>query len=125
MVLGILEKKIYILNFLIMNEDRHSNNFGIIKIVNDLKWIDVAPIFDNDQSINIYYYDEDKLHISGESRFFYEVIPFDGIIKQIIIKPENTIIFFDEIRVSEKVITSLKYYCESEKLINLFVLVLF
>lgn len=108
-----------------MNEDRHSNNFGIIKIVNDLKWIDVAPIFDNDQSINIYYYDEDKLHISGERRFFYEVIPFDGIIKQIIIKPENTIIFFDEIRVSEKVITSLKYYCESEKLINLFVLVLF
>ena len=28
---------------------------------------------------------------------------------------ENTIIFFDEIQVSERAITSLKYFCESEK----------
>lgn len=28
---------------------------------------------------------------------------------------ENTIIFFDEIQVSEKAITSLKYFCESKK----------
>ena len=37
------------------------------------------------------------------------------IIKNVIIKPENTIIFFDEIQVSERAITSLKYFCESEK----------
>ena len=67
--------------FLIMNKDRHLNNFGIIRDVNTLKWIDVAPIFDNGQSLNIKYYDSDELHISGEGRFFYEVKPFDEIIK--------------------------------------------
>lgn len=37
------------------------------------------------------------------------------IIKNIIINPENTIIFFNEIQVSERAITSLKYFCESDK----------
>ncbi len=37
------------------------------------------------------------------------------IIKKITIDPENTIIFFDEIQVSERAITSLKYFCESSK----------
>ena len=40
-----------------------------------------APIFDNGQSLNIEYYDEEELHISGEGRFFYEVKPFDEMIK--------------------------------------------
>ena len=70
----------YILDFLIMNEDRHLNNFGIIRDVNTLKWLDLAPIFDNGQSLNIKYYDEEEMHISGEGRFFYELKPFDEII---------------------------------------------
>ena len=37
------------------------------------------------------------------------------IIKNVIINPENTIIFLDEIQISERAITSLKYFCESEK----------
>ena len=74
-------ENMYILDFLIMNEDRHSNNFGIIRDVNTLKWLDVAPIFDNGQSLNIEYYDDDELHISGEGRLFYEIMPFDEIIK--------------------------------------------
>ena len=74
-------ENMFILDYLIMNEDRHLNNFGIIRDVNTLKWIDIAPIFDNGQSLNIEYYDEDELHISGEGRFFYEVKPFDEIIK--------------------------------------------
>lgn len=74
-------ENMFILDFLIMNEDRHLNNFGIIRDVNTLKWIDVAPIFDNGQSLNIEYYDDEELHISGEGRFFYEVKPFDEIIK--------------------------------------------
>ena len=37
------------------------------------------------------------------------------ILKNISINPENTIIFFDEIQVSERAITSLKYFCESDK----------
>ena len=37
------------------------------------------------------------------------------IIKNINIDIENTVIFFDEIQVSERAITSLKYFCESVK----------
>lgn len=37
------------------------------------------------------------------------------IIKNIIINPDDTIIFLDEIQVSERAITSLKYFCESDK----------
>ncbi len=74
-------ENMYILDFLIMNEDRHLNNFGIIRDVNTLKWIDVAPLFDNGQSLNIEYYDEEEVHISGNGRLFYEVKPFDEIIK--------------------------------------------
>ena len=74
-------ENMYILDFLIMNEDRHLNNFGIIRDVNTLKWLDVAPIFDNGQSMHVEYYDEDEVHIAGEGRLFYEVRPFPDIIK--------------------------------------------
>ena len=74
-------ENMFILDYLIMNEDRHLNNFGIIRDVNTLEWIDVAPIFDNGQSLNIEYYDEEEVHISSNGRLFYEVKPFDEIIK--------------------------------------------
>ena len=74
-------ENMYILDFLIMNEDRHLNNFGIIRDVNTLEWLDVAPIFDNGQSLNIEYYDDNEVHIAGTGRLFYEVKSFDEIIK--------------------------------------------
>ncbi len=74
-------ENMYILDFLIMNEDRHLNNFGIIRDVNTLEWIDVAPIFDNGMALNISYYDDEEVIISGHGRLFYEVKPFDEIIK--------------------------------------------
>lgn len=42
---------------------------------------DVINFFDNGQSLNINYYSEDELHVTGEGRFFYEVRSFDDIIK--------------------------------------------
>ena len=74
-------ENMYILDFLIMNEDRHLNNFGIIRNVNTLEWIDIAPIFDNGMSFNVEYFNNDELIISGYGRFFYELKPFDEIIK--------------------------------------------
>ena len=74
-------ENMYILDFLIMNEDRHLNNFGIVRDVNTLKWLDVAPIFDNGMALNIEYYDEEEVVISGCGRLFYEVKTFDEIIK--------------------------------------------
>lgn len=37
------------------------------------------------------------------------------IIRNVVINPEDTIIFLDEIQVSERAISSLKYFCESKK----------
>ena len=74
-------ENMYILDFLIMNEDRHLNNFGIIRNVNTLEWLDIVPIFDNGQSLNIQDYNDEEVVISGHGRLFYEVKPFDEIIK--------------------------------------------
>jgi len=62
-------------------EDRHLNNFGVIRDVNTLKWLDVAPIFDNGITLNIEYYSGDKVMIGGHGIFFCEVKTFDEIIK--------------------------------------------
>ena len=97
-------ENMYILDFLIMNEDRHLNNFGIIRDVNTLKWVSVAPIFDNGMALNIRYYDEDEVIISGHGRLFYEVKPFDEIIKVVkditridISKLDGVVEWFDEL----------------------------
>lgn len=97
-------ENMYILDFLIMNEDRHLNNFGIIRDVSTLKWLDVAPIFDNGQGLKIEYYDEEELHISGEGRLFYEVKSFNEIIKVVkdlkridIRKLDGIVEWFDEL----------------------------
>lgn len=74
-------ENMYILDFLIMNEDRHLNNFGIIRDVNTLKWLGVAPIFDNGMALNVPYYSEEEAIIAREGRLFYEIKPFDNIIK--------------------------------------------
>ncbi len=73
----------FILDYLILNEDRHLNNFGIIRNVNNLNWIDIVPIFDNGQSLNILDYNEEELIINSQGRFFYNVYDFDFIISKI------------------------------------------
>ena len=97
-------ENMFILDFLIMNEDRHLNNFGIIRDVNTLEWLDVAPIFDNGMALNIEYYNKDELMISGHGRFFYEIKPFDEIIKVVkdikridISKLDSIVEWFDEL----------------------------
>ncbi|MCR5348582.1 MAG: excisionase [Bacilli bacterium] len=39
-----------ILDFLIANEDRHTNNFGFVRNADTLEWIGMAPLFDNGSS---------------------------------------------------------------------------
>lgn len=73
----------FILDYIMMNEDRHLNNFGIIRNINTLKWLDVAPIFDNGQSLNILDYNEKEIILNGQGRFFYNVMDFDDILKKV------------------------------------------
>lgn len=74
-------ENMHILDFLMMNEDRHLNNFGIIRDVNTLEWLDVAPIFDNGESLKMTIYNSDEISINGEGRLFYNIVTFDDIIK--------------------------------------------
>ena len=45
-------QKMMMLDYIMLNEDRHLNNYGIIHNVDTLKWVDVCPIFDTGRSNN-------------------------------------------------------------------------
>lgn len=45
-------QKMFILDYIILNEDRHLNNFGVIRDVNSLEWKRICPIFDTGRSMN-------------------------------------------------------------------------
>lgn len=47
---GFLDRMI-IIDYIIANEDRHSNNFGAIRDANTLEWIGMAPIYDSGSSL--------------------------------------------------------------------------
>lgn len=54
--LGVLDirhamDQMIVLDYLILNEDRHQNNFGLIRDANTLEWIGAAPIFDSGSSL--------------------------------------------------------------------------
>ena len=76
-------ENMFILDYIIMNEDRHLNNFGIIRDVNTLKWLDIAPIFDNGQSLNILDYNDEEIIINGQGRFFYNIDNFDRVFEYV------------------------------------------
>jgi len=52
-IIAVEEKiaKMFILDYLMVNQDRHLGNYGVIRDVNTLEWIDVAPNFDSGQSM--------------------------------------------------------------------------
>ena len=59
---------------------------------------------------------EEKIsQIFNESIDPENIIQKIEILKNINFEEENTLIFLDEIQTNEKAITSLKYFCESEK----------
>lgn len=76
-------ENMFVLDYIMLNEDRHLNNFGIIRNVENLNWIDVAPIFDTGQSLNILDYNDEELIINGDGRFFYKVNNFDEVLKYV------------------------------------------
>ena len=76
-------ENMFILDYIMLNEDRHLNNFGIIRNVEDLSWVGTAPIFDTGESLNIVDYSDDEVIINGDGRFFYNVDKFDTIINKI------------------------------------------
>jgi hypothetical protein len=67
---GLKDTKFFInqmltVDFIIANEDRHYNNFGIIRDATTLKWLKFAPVFDNGTSL-WYYKNEPNLKIQSK-----------------------------------------------------------
>ena len=60
----------FILDYIMLNEDRHLNNFGIIRDFKTLNWISTAQIFDTGESLNIIDYSDEEVIINGDGRFF-------------------------------------------------------
>lgn len=44
-------EQMLVLDYLIVNEDRHLNNFGLIRSAVTLEWVSVAPLYDNGNSM--------------------------------------------------------------------------
>lgn len=53
--------RMIVLDYIIANEDRHFNNFGLLRDANTLEWIGAAPIFDSGTSL---WYDTSARGIS-------------------------------------------------------------
>lgn len=60
-----------VLDFLIADEDRHQNNFGLVRNANTLEWLGVAPIFDSGSALGY-----DKLAIQITAYGNIECKPF-------------------------------------------------
>lgn len=58
----------FMVDYLIMNVDRHLKNFGVIRNVNTLKWVNTTPIFDSGESMccDRYTYDMNFNRASGK-----------------------------------------------------------
>ena len=67
---NLLVDKMIICDFILANKDRHFNNFGVIRNVETLEFVKVAPIFDNGCSL---WFDENDMYV-GE---FFLTKPFE------------------------------------------------
>ena len=52
-----------VLDYIIANEDRHFNNFGVLREAETLKWLGFAPIYDSGSSLG---YDKIPVQIRSE-----------------------------------------------------------
>lgn len=44
----------FLVDYLMLNSDRHLKNFGIIRNVNTLEWVSTTPIFDTGEAMECY-----------------------------------------------------------------------
>ena len=63
-------ENMFILDYIIMNIDRHMKNFGVIRDVNTLKWLRTTPIFDNGESMQCDKLTNEISFNNGEGKFF-------------------------------------------------------
>lgn len=57
--------RMLVLDYLMMNEDRHQNNFGAVRNANTLEWIGAAPVYDSGTSL---WFDKPTMMIGSTHR---------------------------------------------------------
>ncbi len=60
----------FVVDYLMMNTDRHMKNFGIIRNVETLEWVRTTPIFDTGQSMECDKYTSQIDFLNGCGKFF-------------------------------------------------------
>ncbi len=82
--------EMFILDYLIVNEDRHLGNFGVIRDANSLAWLDIAPIFDSGNSM---FAQKDTFEMNFETAYATFInnknVNYESIL---VIALENTIV---------------------------------
>ena len=63
-------ENMFVLDFIIMNIDRHMKNFGVIRNVNTLEWVRTTPIFDNGESMQCDKLTSEINFTDGKGKFF-------------------------------------------------------
>lgn len=57
--------RMLVLDYLIVNEDRHQNNFGVVRSANTLEWMGAAPVYDSGTSL---WFDKPQAMISAGAK---------------------------------------------------------
>ena len=63
----------FLIDYLMMNIDRHMKNFGIIRNVENLKWVDTTPIFDTGESLECNKDIYQMNFVDGVGKFFNNI----------------------------------------------------
>jgi len=68
-------EKMLVLDYLILNEDRHYRNFGAIRDAETLEWIGIAPVFDSGTSL---WHNQSRISPSHDILRKIKAKPFEG-----------------------------------------------
>ena len=75
----------FLVDYILMNTDRHMKNFGVIRNVNTLKWERTAPIFDTGQSMQCDKIVANMNFVTGTGKFFSNTNKkYDDILKTVL-----------------------------------------
>ncbi len=76
--------RMFVLDYLIMNEDRHMENFALIRNTEDRNDYRIAPVYDSGSSMNSQKLDFEKNYENGSCKFFDETdYDFDKMINEV------------------------------------------
>ena len=74
----------FVVDYLILNTDRHLKNFGVIRNVITLEWVRTTPIFDTGESMECDKYINEMNFMNGSGKFFTNTNKdYDDILKTI------------------------------------------